>query len=179
MSRKNLLFGTVLIAMLAVAGWYATRIMQQSEAGRIQYAGDGAPTLPAFSFADLEGVTRHSSEWDGKVLVVNFWATWCPPCREEMPLFTKLQKQYADKGLQFVGIAIDDPVLVQDFVDIYEINFPIMIGSTAAIELSTTMGNRFQSLPFTAIYDREGHMRHIQAGLMTKEILDKQLIPLL
>lgn len=179
MSPKNLLLGAALIAVLAAAGWYTAQILQQPGPARIQYAGDGAKTLPAFSFTDLGGELRNSDEWNNKVLVVNFWATWCPPCREEMPLFVNMQEQYAEKGLQFVGIAIDDPALVQDFVDVYDIPFPIMIGGADAIQLSNTMGNRFESLPFTAIYDRKGNMRHIQAGLMTKEILEKQLIPLL
>lgn len=146
-----------------------------SDSGKVQLAGGGDKILSEFSFTDLEGRVRNSKEWAGKVLVVNFWATWCPPCRKEMPLFVETQKKYADKGLQFVGIAIDDPHMVQDFYDVYGINFPVLIGDAEAIKLSNRMGNRFDSLPFTAIYDRDGNKRYIQAGEITAEALEKQL----
>lgn len=150
-----------------------------SSNGKVQLAGGGDETLSEFSFTDLEGKVRNSTEWADKVLVVNFWATWCPPCRKEMPLFVDTQKKYAGKGVQFVGIAIDDPHMVQDFYDVYGINFPVLIGDADAIKLSNSMGNRFDSLPFTAIYDRDGNKRYIQAGEITAETLEKQLKTLL
>ncbi len=96
-----------------------------------------------------------------------------------MPLFIETQKAYGDKGVQFVGIAIDDPHMVQDFVDVFDISFPILIGNADAIKLSNRMGNRFDSLPFTAIFDQSGKTRYVQAGEMTQDQLNKQLIPLL
>ena len=151
----------------------------EQEPPGLQLTGDAEPLLPGFSFPDLAGETRQSSEWKGKVLVVNYWATWCPPCRKEMPLFIETQNRYQERGLQFVGIAIDDPHMVQDFVDVYAINFPILIGNAEAVKLSTRMGNRFESLPFTAIFDREGNSRYIQAGEVTAEVLERELEPLL
>jgi thiol-disulfide isomerase/thioredoxin len=151
----------------------------EQEKPKLNMAGKAETQLPEFSFADLNGVQHSSTEWKGKVLVVNYWATWCPPCRKEMPLFIETQEAYGDKGVQFVGIAIDDPHMVQDFVDVFAINFPILLGDADAIRLSNRMGNRFDSLPFTAIFDREGKTRHVQAGEVTKEHLEKQLIPLL
>jgi thiol-disulfide isomerase/thioredoxin len=96
-----------------------------------------------------------------------------------MPLFVETQQNYADRGVQFVGIAIDDPLMVQDFVDIYAINFPTLIGNADAIRLSNRMGNRFDSLPFTAIFDRQGNTRYIQVGELSREVLERELQPLL
>lgn len=166
----NLSLLTLLILLLAGC--------EQEPAG-LQLTGDAEPSLQPFSFPDLAGNSRHSSEWKGQVLVVNYWATWCPPCRKEMPLFIETQKRLQERGLQFVGIAIDDPHMVQDFVDVYNINFPVLIGNADAVKLSTRMGNRFESLPFTAIFDREGNSRYIQAGEVTAEVLERELEPLL
>ncbi len=151
----------------------------EEEPAKLNFTGGAEPTLPGFSFTDISGQMRNSEEWKGQVLVVNYWATWCPPCREEMPLFIKFQEQHQQNGVQFVGIAIDDPNLVQDFVDVYGVNFPILLGGAEAITLSKRMGNRFESLPFTAIFDRQGNSRYIQAGEMTQEILKQELKPLL
>ncbi len=169
----------VIVKLLLIPLLLALLIGCEQEKPKLNMTGKAEAQLPEFSFADLEGVQHSSAEWKGKVLVVNYWATWCPPCRKEMPLFIETQKAYSDKGVQFVGIAIDDPHMVQDFVDVFDINFPILIGDADAIRLSNKMGNRFDSLPFTALFDREGKTRHVQAGEITQEHLDKQLIPLL
>ncbi len=170
--RSSLKIGLLLLSLGLLAGC-------EQEQPKAQLTGEPEGRLPPFSFANLEGEQQASSQWDGKVLVVNYWATWCPPCRKEMPLFIETQQTYGDKGVQFVGIAIDDPDMVQDFVDVYDINFPILIGDTKAIELSNRMGNRFDSLPFTAIFDRQGKTRYIQAGEVSREVLEKELRPLL
>ncbi|WP_428608516.1 TlpA family protein disulfide reductase [Sedimenticola sp.] len=151
----------------------------EQERPKPKLTGNAEAQMPAFSFANLDGEQQNSRIWQGKVIVVNYWATWCPPCRKEMPLFVETQTRYADQGVQFVGIAIDDPHMVQDFVDVYDINFPILIGNAEAIKLSNRMGNRFDSLPFTAIFDRQGKTRFIQAGEMSRRVLEQELAPLL
>lgn len=132
-----------------------------------------------FSLHDLNGVNHHSEEWQGKILVVNFWATWCPPCRKETPMFVELQEQYAGKGLQFLGIAIDDVNSVKDFVDTYAVNYPILIGNEDAIDLAKKYGNRFGALPYTVIINRQGTIVHAQAGEMVKDKTEKILLKLL
>jgi len=122
-----------------------------------------------FSLNDLNGVSHRSEEWQGKILVVNFWATWCPPCRKETPMFVELQELYAAKGLQFLGIAIDDLEQVKDFVDTYAVNYPILIGNDDAIELAKKYGNRFGALPYTVIINRQGTIVHAQAGEMERK----------
>jgi len=90
----------------------------------------------------------------------------------------KVREEYAEDGVPFVGIAIDDPDMVQDFHDVYGINFPTLIGGAEAINLANALGNRFDSLPFTAIFDRQGNSRYVQAGEVTKSTLLRKLTPL-
>jgi len=78
--------------------------------------------------ADVKGATRSLGEWRGSVLVVNYWATWCAPCREEIPVFVRLQERYGSRGLQFVGIAIDQPDKVAEFAREFHINYPLLLG---------------------------------------------------
>ena len=135
--------------------------------------------LPAFAYPDLEGVSRSSEEWLGQVLVLNFWATWCPPCRREMPHFIEFQQRHGEQGLQFVGIAIDSEQDVADFADGIGVNYPILLGETDAIALSQALGNRFSGLPFSAIFDRSGKLVHTRAGELTQADLEQHAVPLL
>ena len=123
-----------------------------------------ATALLSLSLPDLQGHPQRLSQWQGKVLVVNFWATWCVPCREEMPEFVRAQQELGAKGLQFVGIAIDQPALVSQFVTELKLNYPALIGSYDVVDLSRPLGNRFAALPFTVILDREGKIAHTQMG---------------
>jgi thiol-disulfide isomerase/thioredoxin len=165
-----------LLTLIALgAGWYG---MHQAGDGRGQFAaGDGR--LPAFTLPDLDGKPRRHDEWLGKVLVINFWATWCPPCRAEMPTFIDFQQHYGGQGVQFVGIAMDDPEAVRDFARVYGINFPILLGGQDGSELARALGNRFGSLPYSVLFDREGKITYAEAGLFTAEALEAELRPLL
>jgi thiol-disulfide isomerase/thioredoxin len=131
--------------------------------------------LPDLGYPDLDGDLRKLSEWQGKVVVLNFWATWCPPCREETPLFVALQEEYGSRGVQFIGLAIDEPEAVQTFVDTYGVEYPILLGDIDAAELSRQLGNRFGGLPFTVIVDRDGRIAARHFGGLKRE----QLEPLL
>lgn len=135
---------------------------------------------PEFSLRNIEdNKLTNINEWDGKVLIINFWATWCPPCRREMPMFIKLQQQFADKGLQFIGVAIDDPGKVQDFIDSMMVNYPMLVGSQDAIDVAKAYGNRFGALPYTVIVDRNGIIRLTQRGELFKETILKYINVLL
>ena len=105
---------------------------------------------PDMVMKDLEGEVRNINEWDGKVILVNFWATWCPPCLREIPLLIELQETYSAQGFQVIGIAIDDVDAVNDFADDMGINYPVLPGETEAIDLARQYGNRIDGLPYTA-----------------------------
>jgi thiol-disulfide isomerase/thioredoxin len=123
-----------------------------------------ARALLALSLPDTDGTPQTLGQWRGKVLVVNFWATWCEPCREEMPQFIQAQRELGPRGLQFVGIAVDRRDQVAQFARELDLNYPALIGGYDAIELSKALGNRVAALPFTIIIDRAGHIAHTQLG---------------
>jgi peroxiredoxin len=124
---------------------------------------DGA-ALFGVSLPDIEGHEQSIGQWKGQVLVVNFWATWCVPCREEMPEFVKLQRELGGRGLQFVGIAVDDVAKVKTFAAELGLNYPVLIGGYGAIELSKSLGNQVGALPYTLIIDRAGSIRRAHLG---------------
>jgi thiol-disulfide isomerase/thioredoxin len=142
-----------------------------------QSGKDRLDSLPDFRLPDLDGRETSSNDWAGKVLVLNYWATWCPPCLREMPVLAAAQKQHPE--VQVVGIAIDAKDDVAAFLAEHQVEYPILIGDTEAIEMSRRLGNRLQGLPFTVIFDPLGKRVHAQIGEVTQASLEKQLLPLL
>jgi thiol-disulfide isomerase/thioredoxin len=112
-------------------------------------------------------------------MVVNFWATWCPPCRAEMPEFVKLQTKYKTNGLVFVGIAIDQKDKVIAFADEIGVNYPVLLGELGAVELTRNLGNRLGGLPYTVIVDRSGHIVATEMGELSKARLEPVIKSLL
>jgi len=121
MTKKSLRpLWVIAVALLAAAGGF---LLAQQVRPKAENAGQlaaihplGKPLIP-FSLPDLDNVTHSISEWQGKVMVINFWATWCAPCLEEIPMFVTMQETYGGRGLQIIGVAIDEPRKVADFRD--------------------------------------------------------------
>jgi thiol-disulfide isomerase/thioredoxin len=124
------------------------------------------PPVPAseLGFTDLRGQRVSFADSAGRIRLVNFWATWCVPCREEMPEFVKAQREFGDRGVQFVGIAVDDVAKVRDFAAELGLNYPALIGGYGAIELSKSLGNRIGALPYTLFIDRAGRISRAHLG---------------
>ncbi len=134
---------------------------------------------PEFSLQDIAGKQRQAKEWNGKVVMINFWATWCPPCRKEIPAFIELEQAYKAKGLAVVGIAIDTRQNVIDFVDPMGINYPVLIGDEKGISLAKAYGNRFGVLPYTVFIDRSGKIVTTHSSALTYAEAEKIIKPLL
>ncbi len=124
--------------------------------------------LEDFSLFDADGQQRRMSEWQGKVIVINFWATWCPPCREEIPAFVELQEQYANDGLQFVGVALQEAEEVRDFLEEFNVNYPSLVGTEDVIKVAKKLGNDIGALPYTVIIDRHGIISFTHRGPLLK-----------
>ena len=134
--------------------------------------GKDASALLGVSLPDLDGHEQKIDQWRGKVIVVNFWATWCAPCREEMPQFVKTQTNFGAKGLQFVGIAVDQADKARQFAKELDLNYPTLVGGMGAMQLSGTLGNDLMALPFTVIVGRDGTVAHTQLGPLKQAQLD-------
>ena len=142
---------------------------------------DAAPasSLLGLALPDADGKEQRLDQWRGKVIVVNFWATWCAPCREEMPEFVRAQNEFGPKGLQFVGIAVDQADKVRQFATEIGLNYPSLIGGFGAMELSKSLGNSVMALPFSVVVNRQGKVVHTQLGVLKPAKLDaivKQLL---
>lgn len=133
----------------------------------------------AASFPDLDGKPQPLKQWQGKVLVLNFWAPWCPPCRAEMPEFVKMQEKYRNQDVVFVGVALDQQDKVQAFADELGVNYPILLGTDEAAEIGKLAGNRLGGLPFTAIFAKNGDIVSTVTGELKREQLEASIKPLL
>jgi thiol-disulfide isomerase/thioredoxin len=171
--RQIVLFVAVALAALA-AGVLFNPLSKSGGSG----SGDIEPLLAA-RLPDLDGRSQAIGQWRGKVMVINFWATWCPPCLEEIPEFVRLQDSLGDRGLQFVGIAIDDVDKVRDFASRFQVNYPMLVGEFGAVELARVAGNKLGGLPFTVIVDRNGRLVRTELGGLNQEKLSAIVAPLL
>ncbi|MHB8915645.1 MAG: TlpA family protein disulfide reductase [Thiobacillus sp.] len=115
------------------------------------------------SLPDTAGQHQSLAQWRGKTLVLNFWATWCAPCREEIPDLVAIRNQYAAKSVEIVGIAIDNAHAVRPYARDMKINYPIVIGEGAALDLARALGNPSGALPYTVAIAPDGTilMRHL------------------
>ena len=162
------------LALAAGAGsWYlADRLSSDAPPARDSaLLADASAALFATTLPDPQGTTQPFSQWKGQVIVVNFWATWCVPCREEMPHFIKMQDLYGKQGLTFVGIAIDKPERVSRFAKEIGVNYPLLVGDMSVFELARKAGNVGDLLPYTVIIDRQGRIVARRAGIYTEASL--------
>jgi len=132
---------------------------------------------PDFTLPDINGVNVKLSDLKGKVVALNFWATWCGPCRKEIPDFIELQNIYGKEGLQFVGIALDDggASVIKPFAEKLKMNYPVLVGN----ETVTAAYGGMNAIPVTILIDKKGNLRGKFVGMRTKAVMESLILPLL
>jgi thiol-disulfide isomerase/thioredoxin len=166
-SRRELLYlGSAGLAAALGGLWLAPRFLGRS--------GDGS-ALASASFPDLEGRLRPIADWRGRVAVCNFWATWCGPCREEIPMLVSTREAWLDKGIEIVGISIDKEQNVRQFAKELQISYPLLLGDVGAVDLLRRLGNSAGALPYTVILDRSGRVAVTKLGEIKREELEGHL----
>lgn len=176
---KALLY--VIVAVLAAAAGYWTSrggggvvLMPRLDS---QAAAEGHPnavapeagqTLYTLRLPDANGTIHDLSELRGKIVVVNFWATWCPPCRREIPDFVEVHDALKDRNVAFVGMSIDLPDKVAQFRDEFKVSYPLLVAPADILQWAAKIGNPSQALPFTIILDGDGMIRDLALGTLSK-----------
>lgn len=122
----------------------------------------------ALILPDLDGRPQPVAQWKGKVLVVNYWASWCKPCVDEMPAFSRLNSHYASWGVQFVGIGLDDEAKVASFIKTTPVSYPVLVAGAA----DPTPGLQVKGLPYTVVIGRDGQIDSTRLGRMDEESLE-------
>ena len=143
-----------------------------TDPAQLQSAPPHPPVIPAklpqFSLNDLGGKRTPVSSWGGKSLMINFWATWCAPCRREIPLLKTLAADWAGRDLEVVGLAVDYPDKVRQFADEFKINYPLLVGEQDALDVAASFGMASPAFPFTVFTDNRGEVVALFVGELHK-----------
>lgn len=181
--KAALLLGVTSVLTLATVGFLGYRMVgmtqipsqeelaKQAKASRqvtTETAQAGIDALLKMTLPDLQGAPQALAQWNGKIRVINYWATWCPPCVEEMPFFSRLQERYAAQGVQFVGIGMDETAKMQAFVQKTPVSYPLLVGGT---ESNGNPALTLRGMPYTVVLDREGKVAFsIYGGVKENEL---------
>jgi len=171
LSRREALLLAGVGTAAAVAGALAGVLALQTRSG--------AAELLATRFPDLTGQPRRLLDWQGRALLCNFWATWCAPCREEIPILVAAKQKASVSGIEIVGIGIDSADKIREFAETLKINYPVLVADATAIELMRKLGNRAGALPYTVLIDRRGALQRQHLGALDEPALRQVLASIL
>jgi peroxiredoxin len=156
---KLLTFAAIAILFTAIGAYFGAKNFNPAPAEDMAVAALMQTSLP-----DTKNQQRAFTEWKGKTLLINFWATWCPPCVEEMPELVELQANMAGRNVQIIGIGIDSPSNIQQFSEKLQISYPLLMAGMQGTELSRQFGNQAGGLPFTVLIGPDGKIRQTYLG---------------
>lgn len=183
MKSRAVAFATVAVVGALAGLLYSMNLdPERVEPGSV--ADSGSESLlgrqrPPFTLGAVDGRQVSVSEFDGEVLLINFWATWCAPCREEMPMLVEVQREFAAQGLKIVGIALDDVEQARAFAADLGITYTNLVGGADVMATAVVYGNHSGMLPYTVLIDREGIVRWTHLGALDREELISRLKALL
>lgn len=167
--REKKRLGLAVVSALALAAGLYGGWLSVNQAPHPQT--QPAEALSRLALPDVQGVSQPLAQWHGKVRVINFWATWCSPCLEEMPDFQQASQAYARHDVQFVGLAVDNVQAVKTFAERLGISYPLLMIGTLAPDVMRTLGNAQGGLPFTVILNRQGEIVAQHAGRLEAKAL--------
>jgi thiol-disulfide isomerase/thioredoxin len=173
MKRNALIFSGVGLVFAVAGAFFGMRQLEPAPA-----QAPAVANMFSQSLVDTKGQSQPLSQWKDKALVVNFWATWCAPCVDEMPELSALQTEVAPANIQILGIGIDSASNIAQFASKYKITYPLYTGGINATELSRQFGNKAGGLPFTVLVGRDGQIKKTYLGRLKIEELRKDLASL-
>ncbi|HEY8101549.1 MAG TPA: TlpA disulfide reductase family protein [Burkholderiaceae bacterium] len=171
MTKRNKWTLFAVACMFAAIGIYTN--LKKTELHQAQSIA--VDNLFAASLADTSGLRQNMAQWKGKTLLVNFWATWCNPCIEEIPELSKLQYTAGKKNIQIIGIGIDSATNISEFSSTHKIAYPIYIANTEGVELARRFGNESGGLPFSVLIKPDGQIKKSYLGRLKLEELKRDL----
>lgn len=164
--RRLILPAAALVAV--VAGYLAAYVLRDNTPVNQEVAVE-------FRLPDLDGQIHQGAEWRGRTILVNFWATWCPPCREEIPLFMSARERFGGRGFEVVGIAVDQADAVLAYSDSMGITYPLLIGDDQVFALMSKLGNATGALPYSVIVSPAGKVLASKRGRYTETELNQAI----
>ena len=173
MNKQSILIGMVAVVFAGIGIFVANRHTSPTPA-----ESSAASKLFSQTMTDTGGKSQPLSQWQGKPLIVNFWATWCAPCVQEMPELSALQGEIQNRQVQILGIGIDSPSNIAEFANKYKIAYPLYNGGLEASELSRQLGNQAGGLPFTVVIGRDGQVKKTFLGRLKMDELRKEIASL-
>ncbi len=175
-----ILFCAAAIIALSAGAWFRAYFIDGPQPPLPEeMSKQGAQAILSAHLPDIDGNAQAVSQWQGNVMVVNFWATWCTPCREEIPEFIDMQNKFREQGLIFIGIAIDREDKVIAYSKEFGINYPVLIGGLEGMTFAEAAGNQMSVLPYTVVFDRQGKIAETFLGRVHQRTLEKAVVPLL
>lgn len=165
--RRSLIIGSA-VAAGAAAGGAGFALLWRSAARETR-------ALREARLVDLRGNQRNLAEWSGKLVLVNFWATWCAPCLEEIPMLAELRRDYKQKGFEVVGIAIDQAAKVQEMATKLAVEYPILLADSRGLDLLRELGNKSGGLPYTLMLDRKLALSSRKLGALKRPEAEEML----
>lgn len=178
-TRKALTIAAIAIALGAGYQWITSHLFASARVPSTSPDAVRTDLVWSTSLPDLAGREQALAQWQGKVTVMNFWATWCPHCRRETPGLISLQERFGAQGVQVVGVALDDGEQVGAYVRATGINYPILVGGWRAAALGQAAGNPLGGIPYTVVFDRQGRAVAAVTGALSEARLEAMITPLL